>query len=79
MEDNATLFDVKQSEDSNDTISPTTQLSSPEALTNNETLSPTTTTTTTNDEGIDNSSVISGDGYQSDNWSISSLRHQRYY
>jgi hypothetical protein len=76
MEDNATLFGVKRSEDSDDTISPTTQLSSPEAMTNNETLSP--TTTTTNDEGIDNSSVISGDGYQSDNWSIASLKRQRY-
>lgn len=76
MESNATLFDVKQNEDSNDTISPTTQMSSPEAMTTHETLSP--TTTATNDEGIDNSSIISGDGYQSDNWSISSLKHQRY-
>jgi len=78
MESNPTLFDVKQTQESNHTISSTSQMSSPESMTTHEELSPTTTNTTTNDEGIDNSSVISGDGYQSDNWSISSLKNQRY-
>ena len=75
IEGNSSVFDIKADEESNQTISsPST--SSPDEIPNNETLSP-TTTTLTNDEGIDNSSVISGDGYQSDNWSMSSLRHQR--
>ncbi|CAG2177019.1 unnamed protein product, partial [Oppiella nova] len=74
-ENNSNVFDIKQSgEDTDQTLSsPST--SSPEDIPNNETLL--LTANPANDEQIDNVSVVSGDGYQSDNWSIASHKHQR--
>ena len=76
IEENRTVFDVKTEEASDGSTSASSpSTSSPEEMPKNETtLSP---TSTTNDEGIDNLSIISGDGYHSDNWSVSSFRQQR--
>ncbi|XP_054162430.1 uncharacterized protein LOC128960385 [Oppia nitens] len=57
-------------------ISSPSSSSSPDELPNNVSDSP--LMTTANDETIDNASVVSGDGYQSDNWSVSSFRQHRY-
>ncbi|CAG2106007.1 unnamed protein product [Medioppia subpectinata] len=75
-ENKSNVFDLTQSEDTDHTISsPST--SSPEEIPNNETLLLTENTIPANDEAIDNLSVVSGDGYQSDNWSVASHKQQQ--